>query len=424
MRVYSSLTKKSRRLGECLRFFWREVMGQLQDASVFMDTAMSCCECGDCVKACPSLTRAQLSLGGIAKGMLKHAAASESDEDFMFELMGDEQLTQAVRGCFICARCQKVCRANNDVCKLIYACRKEYQRLGLIPRAAWSSVQVDQEWDLFKAYRAIFGIGYGDLQKHLENDWGSAQSGMEVAFFPGCSLVSYGPELTREVFAKIEELAGPTTLITECCGSPLKSAGFYERAEALLDRIADELAASGAKQVVCVCPGCRNALQSVIEQRGLACEAVNLTRFLLDHGFKSQQDLSQLNLCVSRSCQDRDGSYLQETLELLGLGADTPVIAGGCCGAGGAVSAFSREQQAEQVARRLSQVGEGQTVVTNCPTCTYTYAFDLMANPRNIGNKNYLELIFKNQFDWEQVSAQLNGMWAGEYADWLAQVFA
>lgn len=399
-------------------------MSQLQDASVFMDIAMSCCECGDCVKVCPSLTRAQLSLGGIAREMLKADNAAEEQEDLMFELMGNEQLTQAVRGCFFCTRCQKVCRSNNDVCKLVYACRKEYQRLGLIPRAAWTSVQVDQEWDLFKAYRAIFGIGYSDLQKHLDNECGPAQDGMEVAFFPGCSLVSYGPELTREVFAKIEELAGPATLITECCGSPLKSAGFYERAEALLDRIADELEASGAKQVVCVCPGCRNALQGVIERRGLACEAVNLTRFLLVHGFKPQRELAGQDICISRSCQDRDGSYLQETLKLLGLPQDTPVVAGGCCGAGGAVSAFSREQQAQQVARRLDQVGEGQTVVTNCPTCTYTYAFDLMANPRNIGNKNYLELIFESGFDWEQVSAQLNGMWTGEYAAWLAQVFA
>lgn len=396
----------------------------LKNISVFEEIVANCCECGECVRVCPSLTRAQLSLGGIAKAMLAGAQQSEDADDLMLEYVGNEQLTQAVRGCFFCTRCQKACKANNDVCKLVYACREEYQALGLIPRAAWSSVQVDQEWDLFKAYRAIFNIGYGDLQRHLDNECSPARHDIKIAFFPGCSLLSYGPELTREVFATVEELGGATTLITECCGSPLKSAGFYDRAQALLERIADELQQSGAEQVVCVCPGCRNAMQGVIEQRGLNCHAINLTRFLLDHGFKPAKDLSGMDLCVAKSCQDRDGSYLQETLQLLGLGADTPVIHGGCCGAGGAVSAFDCTQQAEQVAAKLAPVKDGQTVVTNCPTCTYTFAFDLMSNPRNIGNKNYLELIFSNQFDWQRVSDQLNGMWTGEYADWLAQTFA
>jgi Fe-S oxidoreductase len=328
-----------------------------------------------------------------------------------------------VRGCFLCTSCQQTCFAKNDVSELIYAARTDFQNLGLIPRDAWSSVLVDQEWDIFTAYRAIHGIGYPDLVRHVTSEYGEARTDCDVAFFPGCSLAAYGPELCREVFATVEELGGVTTMIDRCCGSPLKSAGFFDRATALLDVIGSEIAASGAKQVVCVCPGCRNAVQATIERLGLDAEAVTLSHFLAEHGFKGKRDLSGLNLRISKSCQDRDGSYLEETRALLGA-EDAGVLYGGCCGAGGAVSAFDYDQHAEQTMRKLSGVEDGETVVTMCPTCTYTYAFSLMSAPRNIDNKNYLELLFENQFDWDLVSAQLNGMWTGPYGPWLAQVFA
>lgn len=399
-------------------------MSLLANASTYWTFAGTCAECGRCTKSCSSLSASGLTLGSIAKGMLAADAAANDEQDLMMELYGNEQLVQAVRGCFLCTGCQQTCFANNNVEELIYAARTDFQRAGLIPRAAWSSVQVDQEWDIFTAYRAIFNIGYGDLERHLDNDYGAAQAGFEVAFFPGCSLASYGPGLTREVFATVEELSDSATLITKCCGSSLKSAGFFERAQALLDRIAHEIEASGAKQVVCVCPGCRNALDASLKRNGIACEAVTLVSFLAAHGFKPKKDLSGLKLRMSKSCQDRDGSYLEETKRLLGLGDETPVAYGGCCGAGGAVSAYNMQQQSAQVAHKLAAVQDGETIVTMCPTCTYTYAFHLMANPRDISNKNYLELIFENQFDWDNASAQLNSMWTGEYGPWLAQVFA
>ena len=73
---------------------------------------------------------------------------------------------------------------------------------------------------------------------------------------------------------------------------------------------------------------------------------------------------------------------------------------------------------------KLSFASDGATVVTMCPTCTYTYAYRLMNAPRDITNKHYTELLFDSQFDWDTVFGQLNSMWYGEYGAWLAEVFA
>lgn len=399
-------------------------MGLLECSDTYWRFAGQCTQCGHCTPACDSLTCAGMTLGQIAKAMLDAERESADADELRERIAGNEALVQAVRGCFLCATCKNTCFAHNDVSDLICHARVDFQNLGLIERGAWSSVLVDQEWDIFTAYRAIHGIGYPDLVRHVANERHEAQSDCEVAFFPGCSLAAYGPELTREVFAAIEELGGKATMIDHCCGSPLKSAGFYDRAEALCDRIADELAASGAKTLVCVCPGCANAMRSTLARRGVEMDIATLSGFLLERGFTPKRPLPDTPLYLSKSCQDRNGAYLAQTCELLGIDGDAHSIFHGCCGAGGGVSAFDPNRQAQQADAKLSFAPDGSTVVSMCPTCAYTYAYRLMESPRAIGNKHYAELLFENQFDWNLVFYQLNAMWSGEYGPWLAQVFA
>ena len=405
---------------------------QLTNAATYWKFMGQCTECGHCREACASLSCAGLNLGQIAKRMLaaQRKAAQAQVEGETAEvpslsqvIAADPNLVQAVRGCFFCTSCQQTCFAHNDVSELIYAARIDFQNLGLIPRDAWSSVLVDQEWDIFTAYRAIWGIGYADLTRHFTSDYGEAQTDCQIAFFPGCSLAAYGPELTREVFDTLEEVGGKTTMIDHCCGSPLKSAGFYDRAEALCDKIAGEIATSGARIVVCACPGCKNALVSTMKRNNMDVKVTTVSEYLLEQGFTPKRDCSQLAMCFSKSCQDRDGSCLAATRELLGATDEQTTVFHGCCGAGGAVSAYDYNRQGQQVDKKLSFAKDGEMVVTMCPTCTYTYAFQLMSAPRALGNANYLELLFLNGFDWNKVSSQLNSMWTGQYGPWLASVF-
>lgn len=396
----------------------------LDGHDAYMRFLGSCTQCGKCTPSCESLVMADMTLGEIARALLAAERASSDKEELAAAIAEDPRLIQAVRGCFFCTTCKNTCFAHNDVCDLINHARVDFQNLGLIPRDAWTSVMVDQEWDIFTAYRAIYGIYFGDLVRHVANDEHGAESDCEVAFFPGCALAAYGPELTHEIFSAIQEYGGKTTMIDHCCGSPLKSAGFYDRAEALCDRNSAEIKASGASKLVCVCPGCANAMREALLRNGMGVEVESLSKFLRDAGHKPKHPIDAYTLCISKSCQDRDGSYVEETCEALGVDISTPTVFHGCCGAGGAVSAFEPERQAAQADSKLDFAKDGSTVVTMCPTCTYTYAYRNMFNSRDIENKHYAELLFESQFDWDLVFAQLQGMYSGEYGPWLAQVFA
>lgn len=394
---------------------------KLAGIDTYREIAGHCTECGRCTEACPSLTAAGLSMGGIAKAFIDADLESEDESNLLMNIIVNEDLTQAVRGCFMCTKCQQRCCVHNDVLSLMCAAREDFQNLGLIQREAWSSVQVDQQWHVFSAFRAIYGIGYPDLTRHLPYGEREAETDCKVAFFPGCALAAYAPELTREVFETIEWHAGKATIIDHCCGSPLKSAGFYDRALELTDRIAEEVKESGAKEVVCVCPGCRNNVEAALKANGLNVRAITLPRFLLEHDFEPKKDLADgLQLRFSKSCQDRDASYLDDTRKLLDC-EDAPAIIKGCCGAGGSVSSFNPHQKAAQIDRKLDYAEDGDTLVSMCPTCTYTFAAQLREEPRDIHNVHYLELMFQNGFDWDKTFAQLNDMWSGEYAQWLMQ---
>lgn len=399
-------------------------MGLLECSDRYRAFLGQCTQCGHCTPACESLTAAGMTLGEIARGMLAAERGAKSREDVARRIAADPKLVQAVRGCFFCTSCKNTCFAHNDVCDLIYHARVDFQELGLIPRDAWSSVLVDQEWDIFTAYRAIHGIGYPDLTRHVANEYHEAATDCDVAFFPGCSLAAYGPELTREVFEAVDGFCEKATMIDSCCGSSLKSAGFFDRAVALCERNVDEIECTGAKRLVCVCPGCANDMGAALARKGSDVEVVSLASFLLENGFKSKRELPDAPLYISKSCQDRDGSYLRETCELLGVPEDVPSIFHGCCGAGGAVGAFDPNRQAAQADAKLSFAPDGACVVTMCPTCTYTYAYRQMSAPRAIQNKHYTELLFESQFDWSMVFYQLGSMWTGEYGSWLAEVFA
>jgi fumarate reductase (CoM/CoB) subunit B len=399
-------------------------MGCLAGTDTYWKFVGQCAECGMCTLACPSLTKADMTMGKLAKSLLTVSVSTNDVEDASIRILANDQVMQAVRGCFLCTTCQSACFADNDISELVYTARKDFQNLGLLPRSTWSSVLVDEEWDIFTAYRAVYGIGYNDLIRHLTTKEHAAYNDFEVAFFPGCSLAAYAPELTREVFATIEEIGGKTTMLDHCCGSPLRSAGFYDRAAALCDKIADEIVACGAKHVICACPGCRNTLEATLAARHINIPVINLANYLDAHDFNPVCDTPRSNVCVARSCQDLDGSYLRGISSLLELDDSATTVFKGCCGAGGAVNSFDAVQQASQVERKLDQVSDGQTLISACPTCTYTYAFHLASAPRAIENKNYLELIFENDFHWETIFQQLESMWSGEYGPWLAHVFA
>jgi hypothetical protein len=394
------------------------------------------------------------------------------------------ELYQALRQCCFCGHCTASCATRMTASARMREWREPLMLSGLMPVDDSKLVMVDNEWHIFSAYRAIYGIAYPEFLQlsDLADDTGARDAasnvdanaadgaaGAEVAvaaagaadgtaaagaadgsawvtvdtlFFPGCSLVSYAPELVRKIGQWLDGAGCHWALSDDCCGSPLMSAGLFERSVALRERLLGQIRATGITRVLTVCPGCGEELAEVFGDEvdivplpELICEHISAGGKVLDCGCRGTAPDS---LTFFDSCHDRfdtrHGAAVRRLLRL--CFPQAPQLESEhygkqtlCCGAGGAVSPYDPEISARRAWRVIDEARAtgASTLITTCPTCTYTIAQTLLGatagQEPGLLSRNYLELVFGQAIDWATVFSQLETMWSGEYGPWLNETF-
>ncbi len=424
-----------------------EELARLGSAHVDMLAAwankqLTCSHCKRCTIRCEVLESAALDMGLVEEGYRRVMALAPGERTAaVLQLVNDRpDVYQALRRCCFCGYCTAACRHHVLGADRMRDWRELFMQAGLMPPDDSKLVMVDNEWHIFSAYRAIYGVGYPEfvsLAQAAEHGPGLA----DTVFFPGCSLVSYAPELTRKVGRWLTAAGVSWALSDDCCGSPLMSAGLFDRAAALRGRILEQMRAAGVTRMLTVCPGCG---EEFAETFGDEIDIVPLPEFLLETAGSVPSDegapngsapLETSSVTVFDSCHDRaDGRHGAAIRELLRrylpdarqVEMDHRRRGTLCCGAGGAVASFGGDITNRRVWCVVAEARAtgAQTLVTMCPTCTYTVAQACLEVPgRAMENHHYLELLFDEPIDWAQVFDQLGAMWTGEYGPWLMQTF-
>ena len=232
-------------------------------------------------------TCAPMSADEAGAGMTVGSLASlfslvENAEDVAAVASAHPAVVFAARRCFMCGYCTLKCPTNVDARGMFTALRELFSLGGVVDDSGFTMTQVDKEWHCFSAYRAVYGIWYVDLPQ-IED---APALGADTLFFPGCPLASYSPDLTRQAFAWLQENAGSVVFTDACCGSPLKTAGYGDRADAYKKSLVERMIAAGIHRVVCVCPGCAEELAAAAAAQGAALEMVALPQLLADAGVR------------------------------------------------------------------------------------------------------------------------------------------
>ena len=201
----------------------------------------------------------------------------------------------AVRRCCMCGHCTVACAEGVDARETFSALRELLALSGAITGEGFESTQVDLEWHIFSVYRAVHGIYFQDLPGCDD----ALEHGADTLFFPGCPLASYAPDLAREVFQWLLDQGVNAVFSDACCGSPLKSAGRMERAEAFKRSLAESFRAAGIRRIVCVCQGCADELASAAGIGDI--EIVPLPCLFVEAGMKARPDKLRAFM------QDRNG---------------------------------------------------------------------------------------------------------------------
>jgi Fe-S oxidoreductase len=480
----------------------------------WLNRRLDCAHCKRCARRCEVLELPALDIGLIEQHYAEIGAlAGEQRAAATLRLTQEQpQLYHALRQCCFCGHCTATCAVHMAAPARMREWRELFTQAGLMPIDDSKIVMVDNEWHIFSAYRAIYGIAYPEFQQLPELAAAAGESGaagaagadttaaggagstdgantaateeavgegeaseaagesgaaeadtaakseaveasaeataataVDTLFFPGCSLISYAPELVRRIGQWLDGAGIRWALSDECCGSPLMSAGLFERSAALRHKVLEQIRAAGIKRVLTVCPGCGEELAEVMGEEvdivplpELMCAYLAENDVAAPCAEAGDQAIIRSSFTFFDSCHDRfdlrHGTAVRRLLELCfpqapqlecaHHGRDTL-----CCGAGGAVAPYDPDISARRVWRVVDEARAtgASTLVSTCPTCTYTIAQALLTAPQTraagLASHNYLELVFGQAIDWTLVFGQLEAMWSGEYGPWLAETF-
>lgn len=349
-----------------------------------------CIQCDVCLNVCELLQNLGLTPGEIAGAVVKGQLSDE--------------VVAAIQRCAMCGLCSEECLVNLKPQEMMAAARELLIRNGVISALDYDMMLVDRDWNFFSIYRDTYGIQYQDLV--LEN--------CDTLFFPGCTLSCYAPELTRAVYTWLAGRGGEVGFADRCCAKPLFSIGLTERGNRMVSDLQKWFVQTGARRVVTACPNCFYKLQGRIHD----VQIVSINSVLRQAGLRLEG--SRL-LAVHDSCPDRHS---------LTIGKDIRTMLGGyplkemehhgentiCCGSGGIVSMIDPDLCEARTQKRIEefQRSGAEQCITACMSCSqrlsrYAAAGQVL---------HYLELIFDIPIDYDQVHANIQAMWEGEWGEY------
>ncbi|WP_240731894.1 (Fe-S)-binding protein [Geobacter sp. FeAm09] len=353
------------------------------DDARLADIRNNCTECGLCADSCHILTESGESPAAMAaRGATLHEALS----------------------CSFCGACEAVCPQGVAPLELFAAKRREAVENGEFAVEEFRYLYPDRERNLMSMYRAQCGIDYQDLEAS-----GEATS----CFFPGCSLMTYSPGLTREVFGRLKESGVCQAIWTACCGKVLDQLGLRQRLQNMQEHLRSFVREHGIKRLVVACPGCYHDLGEILRGSGVAIQTVYE---VLDFG--PGERAGGRRCTVHDACPDRTaglfGGQVRTLLEQSGFAitemshtrANTI-----CCGSGGQLSHFRPDLVDELVERRRDEFQQtgADVLVGYCLSCVLKYDSMLPGVPVT----HALNLLLEREPDYRGVKERARRMFEG-----------
>ncbi len=312
-----------------------------------------------------------------------------------------EDVVSLVQQCSLCGLCSSHCPFGLNPGDLMQSARQSLVSAASINAESYQPMLVDQQHHFFSLFRSSWQIDYRDLKRDE----------CSTLFFPGCSLASFAPELTRKVFSWLREQGMDPGFSDACCGLPLANIGLSERCQDHVAGLAEEFSRAGVTRIISACPNCFYHLQNQFA----GIEVLSLYPLLDASGCKIA---SGIKATVHDSCPDRYTGIIGDSMramlsrtdlvEMEHHGAKTI-----CCGSGGIVSMVAPEVSQQRADLRIAEIeaSKADICVSTCMACVKRLQINTDDCPEVV---HLLELIFNTKIDHAQLQQRLEEMWQGE----------
>jgi len=331
----------------------------------------NCIECGNCKDVCQVLSEVDETPAQIARrGVTAEEAFS----------------------CSLCGSCETVCPLSLSPKSMFAEKRKQAVESGEFDIDQYRYLFPDRERNIMSCYREYYGIDYG------------SREGSGTAFFPGCTLLTYGEGLTKEVFHQLQESENCRSMIMDCCGKPLKQMGLQQRRDKLAGQLREKMSSNKINRLIVGCSGCYYELKDIFKSTDVNIQTIYE---VLDYKYNEK---NKARLCtVHDSCPDRYtglfAGQVREALEKSGF----PLVEMSCnkentfcCGSGGQLIHFRPDLADDLVLRRLEEAEKtgADVLVAYCLSCVLSFA----RMPYNFSVRHALSLLLGRDDDFTDIN--------------------
>ncbi len=325
-----------------------------------------CTECGDCVNDCEFLK--------LYCETPKELAEKSKAGYF-------REKPEIPYSCNVCGLCQRLCPQDLNLGDMNMEIRQQLVEEGLGPLPQHQFVRRDQEWSA------------SDAATLAQPD--SQLAECNRAFFPGCALSGYSPELVVEVYDYLREKLPGTGIVLGCCGSPTYFLGDQPRFSDMLGWIEAEMKRLGASGLIVACPDCYHT----IKHNAPSIKLRSVYEAILEHGLpETTKATAGKAFSLHDSCKARWEEEWQDSVRALvtemGYQIDEMEYSRDktrCCGMGGMVPYADFELAGGITKRRVDEAS--YDLLTYCAACREALATHKPAT-------HILDLIFNP--DWEK----------------------
>lgn len=315
-----------------------------------------CVDCGVCLEEC-------LYLKKMGKSPIELASAFK--EGFV------NTKPEVAYSCFICELCATVCPQGLNIGDMCMEAREMMVEEGIAPLKVHKLVQKDQEYVNSDAFVLT------QPNKHYRR---TADNSHSYAYFPGCSLCGYSPQLVVNSYEYLKGVVPCSGIVLHCCGAPSLLIGQKAKFEIMMADIVQQVKKLGTSTLVVACPDCYHTIGSHIKDYDNTFEVTTIYHIMADRGLPAVlPEVKKSTLAVHDSCKARHDSPLQNAVRsiILQLGHTIDEMSYSrelthCCGNGGMVPYVDQDLYKREIESILSVTKN--SISTYCAGCRETLA--------------------------------------------------
>jgi Fe-S oxidoreductase len=287
--------------------------------------------------------------------------------------------------CNICGLCEVRCPQKLNIGKMCLEARRQLVLEGLAPLEQHRPLAGALDWNESDAFKVALPA--------------SSERKTKRAFFPGCALSAYSPDLVLKAYDYLQQKLPGTGIILGCCGAPAYLVGEQSRFQGVIDGLKSDLARLDCAEIIVACPYCHYALKRHLPNH----RVTSLYSLLEELGLPETEKAKLHQFSVHDPCSTRQELDLQSSIRNLIRAAGHEVVElehcrelTHCCGLGGMAFAVAPDLSAQKAMRTVKETKHD--LVTYCASCRGNLA------SQGASIQHVLDLIFDESWQDKRVS--------------------